>query len=79
MLEKLIRGLRRCFSRLAELSTTNTCVREGTDSDWTTRAPVSGASCFNRESLALGGFLGRFVSVLIIRCEARRWLSAATT
>ena len=62
-----------------ELLTMKTCVKEGTVWDWTIRAPVSGTNCFNRESLGLGGFLGRYVSVLMIRCEASRWLSAATT
>lgn len=66
--------------RPAELSTMTALVREGTSSDsqrvWPWRF---GIMCVRRGMFERGSLRGRFVSVLIMRWEAVRWVRAEIT
>ena len=57
-------------------------LRLGTSSDASCCGEVlarSGTNCASSGTLLRGGFRGRVVSVLMIRCDALRWLNAEIT
>lgn len=62
-----------------ELSTRMRVLSDGTDGDERVRESRSGMRCWSRERLERGDLRERFASVLMMRCEAERWLSAEIT
>ena len=64
---------------LEELSTRIRFLSDGTDGDKSVRESRSGMRCWRRGRLERGGFRERFASVLMMRCDVERWLSAEVT
>lgn len=52
---------------------------DGTGGDERVWESRSGTRCWRRGRLERGGLRERFASVLMMRCEAERWLSAEVT